>query len=60
MPKGEIVGMASDRGRVCVFVIDGKDQNDQQSDDGMAMARSTVKINSERWISFRIPDDRQI
>jgi hypothetical protein len=60
MPKGEIVGMFSDRGRVCVFVIDGKDQHDQQSDDGMAMERSTEKRNSDRWISFRIPDDRQI
>jgi hypothetical protein len=34
MPKGEIVGMFSDRGRVCVFVIDGdvtdgEDQHDQ-------------------------------
>jgi hypothetical protein len=27
MPKGEIVGMFSDRGRVCVFVIDGKDHD---------------------------------
>jgi hypothetical protein len=60
MPKGEIVGMFSDRGRVCVFVIDGKDQHDQQSDDSMAMERSTMKRNGGRWISFRIPDDRQI
>ena len=34
MPKGEIVGMFLDRGKVCVFVIDGdvidgKDQHDQ-------------------------------
>jgi hypothetical protein len=30
------------------FVIDGKDQRVQQSDDGMAMARSTVRSNSDR------------
>jgi hypothetical protein len=34
MPKGDIVGMFSNRGRVCVFVInddviDGEDQYDQ-------------------------------
>ena len=29
MPKGEIVGMFLDRGRVCVFLIDEKDQHDQ-------------------------------
>jgi hypothetical protein len=29
MPKGEIVGMFLDRGRVCVFFIDGEDQHDQ-------------------------------
>jgi hypothetical protein len=33
MPKGDIVGMFSNRGRVCVFVIDGnvidgEDQHD--------------------------------
>jgi hypothetical protein len=60
MPKEEIVGMFSDRGRVCMFVIDGKDQHDQQSDDSMAMARSTMKRNRGRWISFRIPDDHHI
>jgi hypothetical protein len=27
MPKGDIVGMFSDRGKVCVFFIDGKDQD---------------------------------
>jgi hypothetical protein len=44
-----------------VFVIDGEDQHDQQrSDNGMEMERSTVKSNSDRWIPFRIPDDRQI
>jgi hypothetical protein len=32
------------------FVIDGKDQHVQQSDDGMAMERSTEKRNSDRWI----------
>jgi hypothetical protein len=37
------VGMFSDRGRVCMFVIDGKDQHVQQSDDGM----DNGKINSE-------------
>jgi hypothetical protein len=52
--------MFSDKGRVCVFVIDGKDKHDQQSDDGMAMARSIEKSNSDHWISFRIPDDHQI
>jgi hypothetical protein len=60
MPKGEIVGMFSDRGRVCVFVIDGKDHDQQRRDNGMAMASSTVKSNSDRWIPFRFPDDRQI
>jgi hypothetical protein len=35
--------MVSDRGRVCVFVIDGKDQNDQQSDDGTVMARTAME-----------------
>ena len=29
MPKGDIVGMFLDRGRVCVFVIDGEDKHDQ-------------------------------
>jgi hypothetical protein len=33
------------------FVIDGKDQHVQQSDDGMAMERSTVRRNSDRWIT---------
>jgi hypothetical protein len=28
MPKGEIVGLFLDRGRVCMFVIDGEDQHD--------------------------------
>jgi hypothetical protein len=60
MPKGEIVGMFSDRGRVCVFVIDGKDHDQQRNDNSMAMASSTVKSNSDRWIPFRFPDDRQI
>jgi hypothetical protein len=41
MPKGEIVGMFSDRGRLCVFVIDGKD-HDQQHNDG-SMERSEAK-----------------
>jgi hypothetical protein len=66
MPKGEIVGMFSDRGRVFVFIIDGdfiddEDQHDQyRSDNGMTMARSTVNSNSDHWIPFRILDDRQI
>jgi hypothetical protein len=60
MQKGEIVGMFLDRGRVCMFVIDGKDHHDQQSNDGMAMERSTEKRNSGHWISFRIFDDHQI
>jgi hypothetical protein len=60
MPKGDIVGMFSDKGRVCVFIIDGKDHHDQQSDDSMVMARSTMKRNGGHWISFRIPDDHQI
>jgi hypothetical protein len=60
MPKGDIVGMFSNRGRVCMFIIDGKDQHDQQSDDSMTMARSYMKRNDGRWISFKILDDRQI
>jgi hypothetical protein len=43
MPKGEIVGMFSDRGRVCVFVIDGKDHDQQHNDD--RMARSEAKLH---------------
>jgi hypothetical protein len=44
-----------------VFVIDGIDQHDQQrNDNGMEMERSTVKRNNDRWIPFRILDDRQI
>jgi hypothetical protein len=43
-----------------MFVIDGKDQHDQQTDDSMAMERSTMKRNGVHWISFKIPDDRQI
>jgi hypothetical protein len=31
MPKGEIVGMFLDIGRVCVFAIDGEDQHDQMA-----------------------------
>jgi hypothetical protein len=47
MPKGEIVGMFLDRGRVCVFVIDGEDQHDQMAKISTIssiaiMARSTV------------------
>jgi hypothetical protein len=34
MPKGEIVGMFSDRGRVCMFVIDGKYHDHQRNDNG--------------------------
>jgi hypothetical protein len=40
MPKGDIVGMFSDRGRVCVFVIDGKDQDQQCNDDRMARSEA--------------------
>jgi ribosomal protein S18 len=43
MTKGEIVGMFSDRGKVCVFVIDGKDHDQQHNDD--RMARSEAKIH---------------
>jgi len=44
-----------------MFFIDGADQHDQQhSDNGMAMERSTVKNNSDHWIPFIIHDDRQI
>jgi hypothetical protein len=43
MPKGEIVGMFSDKGRVCMFVIDGKDHDQQHNDD--RMARSEAKIH---------------
>jgi hypothetical protein len=60
MPKGEIFGMFSDRGRVCVFFIDGKYHNQQRRVNGMAMESSIVKRNSDRWIPFRFPDDRQI
>jgi hypothetical protein len=35
---------------VC-FVIDDKDQHVQQSDDGMAMERSTMRSNNDRWIT---------
>jgi hypothetical protein len=47
MPKGEIVGMFLDRGRVCVFVIDGEDQHDHMAKINMIssiviMARSAV------------------
>jgi hypothetical protein len=38
-----------------VFVIDGKDHDQQCNDNGMEMASSTVKRNSDRWIPFRIP-----
>jgi hypothetical protein len=58
MPKGEIVGMFSDRDRVCMFVIDGK-YHDQQR-NGMAMESSTMKSNNDYWIPFRFPDDRHI
>ena len=60
MPKGEIVGMLSDRGRVCVFVIDGKYHDQQRNDNGMAMESSIVKRNNDCWIPFRILDDCQI
>jgi hypothetical protein len=43
MPKGEIVGMFSDRGRICVFFIDGKDHDQQHNDD--RMARSEAKLH---------------
>jgi hypothetical protein len=42
MPKGEIVGMFSDRGKVCVFVIDGKDHDQQHNND--RMERSEAKL----------------
>ena len=47
MTKGEIVGMFLDRGRVCVFVIDGEYQHDQMEKISVIssikiMARSTV------------------
>jgi hypothetical protein len=35
--------MFSDRGRVCVFVIDGKDHDQQYNDD--CMARSEAKLH---------------
>jgi hypothetical protein len=35
--------MFSDRGRVCVFVIDGKDHDQQHNDD--RMARSEAKLH---------------
>jgi hypothetical protein len=38
-PQMDPVGMFSDRGRVCVFVNDGKDHDQQRSDNG--------KFNSE-------------
>jgi hypothetical protein len=64
--KGDIVGMFSDRGKVCIFFIDGdviddKDQHDKKrGDNGMTMERSIVKSNNDCWIPFRILDDRQI
>ena len=48
MPKGDIVGMFSDRGRVCMFAIDGKDHDQQCNDNIMSMASSTVKSNNDR------------
>jgi hypothetical protein len=54
------VGMFSDRGKVCVFFIDGKDHDQQHSDNGMEMESSTVNSNSDCWIPFRFLDDRQI
>jgi hypothetical protein len=47
MPKGDIVGMFLDRGRVCVFFIDGKYKHDHMAKINMInsiaiMARSTV------------------
>jgi hypothetical protein len=41
--KSQCVGMFSDRGRVCVFVIDGKDHNQQHNDD--RMGRSEAKLH---------------
>jgi hypothetical protein len=43
MPKGEIVGMFSDRGRVCMFVIDGKDHDQQHNDDCIAWQDQMAK-----------------
>jgi hypothetical protein len=54
------VGMFSNRGRVCVFVIDDKDHDQHRRDNGMEMASSTVKRNNDRWIPFRFPDDHHI
>ena len=49
--------MFSDRGRVCVFVIDGKDHNQQHDDDRMERSEAKLhfryqKLNSisEFWI----------
>jgi hypothetical protein len=47
MPKGEIVGMFLDRGRLCVFFIDGEDHHDQMVkvntiNSIVIMVRSTV------------------
>jgi hypothetical protein len=43
-----------------VFVIDGKDHDQQCNDNGMAMESSIVKRNNDCWIPFRFPNDRQI
>jgi hypothetical protein len=58
--EGKYVGMFSDRGRVCVFFIDGKDHDQQHNDNSMEMESSTVKSNNDCWIPFRFLDDRQI
>ena len=58
MPKGEIVGMFSDRGRVCVFVIDGKDHDQHHNDDRMARSEAKLHFGYQRLNSiskFRIP-----
>jgi hypothetical protein len=52
--------MFSDRGKVCMFVIDGKDHDQQRNDNGMAMESPIVKSNSDRWIPFKFLDDCQI
>jgi hypothetical protein len=51
MPKGEIIGMFSDKVEYACFVIDGKDQHVHQSDDGMAMERSTMRRKNGCWIT---------
>jgi hypothetical protein len=52
MPKGDIVGMFSDRGRVYVFVIDGKDHDQQHNDDRMAGSEAKLHFGYQKLNSI--------